>query len=173
MVNVRQAEKYCCEDISLIENYNQAVTSDEKWEVHHKLGLYFKKQWLIDNGFYYDQRAEMLVFMKRDEHNILHNTGNRHRLGKPNTEETKRKMSETHKGKHHTDETKRKMSAAQLNRTDQLKAVSQFTKEGEFIATYPSAHEAERQTGVNQGNISSCCHGRYKSAGGYVWRLDN
>ena len=148
MVNVRHAEKYCCEDISLIENYNKAVASNEKWDVHHKLGLWFKKQWLIDNGFYYDQRSEMLVFIKHDEHRILHHTG-----------------------KHLSKETKRKMCAVKINHPAFSKAVSQYTKDGEFIATYPSTSEAARQTGVWQGNISLCCHGRYKTTGGFVWRF--
>lgn len=51
------------------------------------------------------------------------------------------------------------------------KAVSQYTKDGEFIATYPSAHEAARQTGVWQQNISNCFNGKLKTAGGFVWRL--
>lgn len=51
------------------------------------------------------------------------------------------------------------------------KPVNQFTKKGEFVASYSSTHEAHRQTGINQGSISSCClnRPRYKSAGGYRW----
>lgn len=40
---------------------------------------------------------------------------------------------------------------------------------GEVIAVYDSAKEAGRQTGFSQGNISSCCRGRYKQAYGYTW----
>lgn len=41
---------------------------------------------------------------------------------------------------------------------------------GELIATFPSTIEAERITGIHQGNISTCCLGKRKSAGGYIWR---
>ena len=41
---------------------------------------------------------------------------------------------------------------------------------GEPLATFPSLIEAARVTGINVGNICSCLKGRYKSAGGYVWR---
>ena len=41
---------------------------------------------------------------------------------------------------------------------------------GELLATFPSLMEAVRVTGINQGNISSCCKGKYKSAGGFVWQ---
>ena len=54
-------------------------------------------------------------------------------------------------------------------RTD-LKAVDALSKEGRYIATYPSIKEAARALGVNHQNISSCCHGRTRSCGGFVWR---
>lgn len=40
---------------------------------------------------------------------------------------------------------------------------------GEVVKVYASAKEAGRQTGFSQGDISSCCRGRYKQAYGYVW----
>lgn len=109
MISVKQAKKYCCEDISLIENYNEAVNSGENWSCHHKLGLFFSTQWLIDNGFYYDQRAEMLVFMPSVEHNNLHR--------KPMSDETKRKISERLMGHPVSDETRRKISESDKGRT--------------------------------------------------------
>ena len=41
---------------------------------------------------------------------------------------------------------------------------------GKLLATFPSIIEAERVTGINDGNICSCLKGRYKTAGGYLWR---
>lgn len=52
--------------------------------------------------------------------------------------------------------------------TNVSKAVVQ-QKNGIPIAEYPSAREAERQTGVGFKGISACCHGKAKSAGGYGW----
>jgi len=34
---------------------------------------------------------------------------------------------------------------------------------------YPSVKEASEATGVPSSNISACCSGRLKSAGGYLW----
>ena len=45
----------------------------------------------------------------------------------------------------------------------------QKTLEGTFIAYYPSTAEAERQTGIHNGNISSVCRGECHTAGGYRW----
>ncbi len=52
------------------------------------------------------------------------------------------------------------------------KPVLQFTKQGEFVAEFPSVKEASRQTKINDCSIGQCCNGRnYKSAGGFVWRF--
>ena len=50
------------------------------------------------------------------------------------------------------------------------KPVLQFTLEGEFIKTYPSTMEVERQTGINNSSISACCNGKQKTAGGFIWK---
>lgn len=49
------------------------------------------------------------------------------------------------------------------------KAVLQFTKNGELIAEYISLCEAARRTNLYSGNISSCCLGKRKWAGGFKW----
>lgn len=51
----------------------------------------------------------------------------------------------------------------------QAKAVIGINKVSGLIVEFPSAHEAERQTGINHSNICACCNGRKKSAGGYYW----
>ena len=51
------------------------------------------------------------------------------------------------------------------------KQVQMFDKStGELLATFPSLAEAERVTGIYHSNISACCNGKYKSAGGYIWK---
>jgi len=55
--------------------------------------------------------------------------------------------------------------------TKHSKPVLQFSKTGELIATYPSAAEAERNTGINYSSISMCCSGLRKTAGGYHWEF--
>lgn len=48
--------------------------------------------------------------------------------------------------------------------------VLQYTIDGQIVAEYPSLMEAEKMTGTNIGNIISCCNGKYKSAGGSIWK---
>lgn len=61
------------------------------------------------------------------------------------------------------------------------KPVIQYTKDSVFIAEYPSASEAQRQTGISHAHILECCKNalikrpdgrtyRKLSAGGYVWK---
>ena len=51
--------------------------------------------------------------------------------------------------------------------------VEQYTKNGKFVAEYPSMCEAARQTGICQSCISMVCNGirDRKSAGGFFWRF--
>ena len=51
--------------------------------------------------------------------------------------------------------------------------VSQYTKDGIFMADYPSQREAERKTGISCRNISSCCCGKARTAGGFIWKFKN
>ena len=94
--------------------------------------------------------------------------------GKHLTEEHKSKLSKAKKGennpmygKHRDDETKDKI------RLRRNKAVVQYTKEGEFIAEYESALVAKNITGIDSSNISKCCLGKLKSAGGFKWAYKN
>ena len=105
------------------------------------------------------------------------------------TEEQKRKMSEANTGKHHSEESKKKISEAlsgekaywyekhfseehkkKISESMGVNGILQFSKNGEFIAEYPSTKEAERQTGCYQSHICKCCKGRLKTCGGYIWR---
>ena len=51
--------------------------------------------------------------------------------------------------------------------------VLQFTKDGQFVAEYPTAAEADRMTGINRTTIGLVCKGKGKTAGGFVWKYKN
>ena len=85
--------------------------------------------------------------------------------GRTLSEETRKKMAESHIGMTFSEEHKKKISESKG-----VNGILQFSKEGEFIAEYPSIIEASRQTGCNKGNICKCCKEKLKSAGGFIWR---
>ena len=65
----------------------------------------------------------------------------------------------------------KRVSEARLNHPAFSKKVQMFDKStGELLATFPSTMEAERVTRIARQSISSCCLGKLKSAGGYVWK---
>lgn len=57
----------------------------------------------------------------------------------------------------------------------QPKRIRQLDKNsGILINKFNSIHDASRETGINRGNINSCCLNRphYKTAGGFRWEYD-
>jgi hypothetical protein len=122
MIHEYNVKKYCCEDISKIENYEKAMNdATQVWDCHHKMELIetgavvdCSRQDLVDWGIYYNRPADELIFLAHGEHQILHKKGKLH-----HSEEIKKKISEAHKGKsttwkgrYHSEESKRKMSEA-------------------------------------------------------------
>ena len=94
MINFRKVKRFCNEDISLIENYDKAISdSNQTWHCHHRRELETSRKQLIENNEYYNRPASELIFLTKSEHMSLHHKG------KQLTEETKHKMSESNKGK--------------------------------------------------------------------------
>ena len=73
--NIYNAKRFCCEDISKIENYDKAINdkSDTVWDCHHKLGIIKTKKELQEMGLYYNRPASELMFLTHNEHRYLHN----------------------------------------------------------------------------------------------------
>lgn len=159
MINEYNAKRFCSEDISLIENYKQAIADQKKmWDVHHRREcdsegrtLFTCKQ-LIEMNLYFNRPASELIFVTKSMHKKIHREqmGNAGKIGGKiggGSEAAKEAVKE-------------KCSIPIL----------QFAKDGTFVKEWPSAYEAERHLGIFQQNICACLKGRYKSAGGFVWR---
>ena len=67
---------YCCEDISLIENYKEAAESSEKYDCHHRLEIQGDKivsvEKLKEMNLYYNRPANELIFLKHTDHTSMH-----------------------------------------------------------------------------------------------------
>lgn len=124
MIDRYRANKYCREDISLIENYDKAVNdTTQTWQIHHKdeirtlpsgMVVYRSQKDLIEGGRYYNCPANELIFLTKSEHCKLHlkyrpklsedvyrkAVRNRIESGHQwHSEATKRKISASRKGK--------------------------------------------------------------------------
>ena len=180
MINEIYSKKYCCEDLSLIENYALAVAdTTQTWVCHHILGEQHSKQYLKENGLYESRPACELRFMTHADHTRLHCKG------VPCSEATKQKMSEAHKGVSLSEEHKKaigdalkdvslseehKKAISDAMKDVNAKKVIQYTKSGEFVREWASMTAIWQELGIAQSNICACCKGKLKSAGGYVWR---
>ena len=112
MINIQNVSYFCCEDISLIENYDKAINdTTQVWDCHHKLEIrdnksYSKKE-MMNQGLYYNRPANELMFLTRSEHMKLHYPYLKYN---EKTDEIKQKISNTLKGKPKSEETKRKIA---------------------------------------------------------------
>lgn len=50
------------------------------------------------------------------------------------------------------------------------RAISQFSLNKEFIKSYESMKDASKSLHIASQNISECCRGKRKTAGGYIWK---
>lgn len=50
------------------------------------------------------------------------------------------------------------------------KPILQFTKTGELVKKWDSIMDIERELGISHKHISSCCKGKRKTTGGFIWR---
>lgn len=87
-------------------------------------------------------------------------SGKNHPLfGTHPTEETRRKLSESHSGLFSGDKNPRALIILQYDKEDNLIKVWRYIK------------LASKELNINQSDISSCAKGRLKSAGGYCWKF--
>lgn len=77
MIDKGRVKKYCCEDESLIENYDKAINDKtQTWHIHHRLeDLGFSQKDLKYLQLYYGVPASELIFMTPAEHCAHHSTG--------------------------------------------------------------------------------------------------
>lgn len=92
-------------------------------------------------------------------------------INNPNTHNDEWRKNVTEAAKKRSQDPEWLRKNAETTRKSHNKPVLQFNKEtGEVIKEWQCAADAWRETGINFKSISSCCNGRQKSAGGYVWR---
>lgn len=149
MINKKKAKRYCCEDISLIENYQEAIADQTRmWDVHHlrecddEGKTIFTCKQLIEMNLYLKRPASELIFVTRSMHWKLHKEI-REKGGKKNGAINGKKCSIP---------------------------ILQFSKDGTFVKEWPSLSEASRQSRIPLSSIAACLRYGRKHAGGFVWR---
>lgn len=122
MIMEYNAKQYCCEDITLIENYDKAIADETQvWDCHHRdeirvlpsgmVALRSQKE-LQENGRYFGCPANELIFLTPSEHSRLHIRYISYEV----TPEIIAKRVAKLKGQKRTEEQKQKISQAKLNK---------------------------------------------------------
>ena len=130
IANIKILEKYC-KNYTKIENYQEALKSPIKYDLHHRREISESKSRkdLKKENLYYNRPPEELIFLEHGEHTQLHKKGVNHKgennpnFGKHCSGETRQRISEAKKGifageknpmfgKHLSAETKQKLSDA-------------------------------------------------------------
>ena len=157
MISEKYAKMYCSEDISLIENYHQAIADKEKiWDIHHRREcddegrILFTLKKLKKMNLYFNRPAKELIFVTRSMHMKIHRELHE-KCGK-------------NVGK------KYGKIGGKIGGKKNAIPILQFSKDGALIKEWPSAKEAESQLGIARSNICACCKGRHKHTGGFVWK---
>lgn len=196
--NTKYAQSYCSEDISNIENYEIAVSSEQKYEIHHKLECELKmsKKQLISNGLYYNRPSNELIFVTRKEHMKLHSDSNTGRFtienrkktsewasyynkGRVLSDEAKKHMSEAQKGRKHSEETKKKISKAHLgvklgpmttkHRESLSKCVASLWQNPEYRKMMSDAHKGHKASDETRKKLSEKNKGHIGYTKGLLW----
>src|SRR5574344_2070623 len=101
ITNIKSLKKYCT-DYKKIENYEEALKSPLKYDLHHRREISENKsrKQLIADHLYFDRPPEELVFLEHGEHMRLHKEGDKNPMfGKHPSAESRQKMSDAKKGK--------------------------------------------------------------------------
>jgi group I intron endonuclease len=67
--------------------------------------------------------------------------------------------------------TKTKRERTKEFKIKQGKPVIQYDVNNNFISEFSTMKIAQDKTGITQHNISACCRGKQKTAGGYIWKF--
>lgn len=64
------------------------------------------------------------------------------------------------------------ISKSKVSKLSKNTKLNQYTLSGEFIKSWNTMTEASIELGIAISSISLCCKGKYKKAGGFIWKIE-
>lgn len=146
------------------ENFSHKVLAyDLTREKANELEIYYisKFNTLVPNGYNLSPGGEAYERSEEWRKNLSKaKMGNKSRTGMKNSEAHKKRMSELMRGN--------KYGMVNIERYG--KPVVQYTLDNKVVAEYKTLCEAERETGIARAIIRGVLNGKFKQAGGYIWK---
>ena len=137
----KETYKYCCENISKIENFEKAINDSKNvWHCHHRLETHTKEGIkrerpvsiisLKNDNLYYHRPASELIFLTKSEHTKLHND-----VGKVTNSESMKKYYEEHpeRKQKHSEAMKQYHQDHPELRENLSRRMNELSKDPEFI----------------------------------------
>jgi hypothetical protein len=91
-------------------------------------------------------------------------------VGHKQTEDTRKKISNSMKHRKFSDEHRRRISQSKSGTNHHCaKPVYQYDKDGNLVKVWSYMSEASKALGIDKSCISACCRGKTRSSGGYIW----
>ena len=154
MIDERRVRKYCRDDISKIENYEEAISDkNHTWHLHHRLELTLDGEFALTpeqlkmHDMYYNRPYYELIFLTPAEHARLHSMNM--------SDETRRKISESLKGKQHSEERRKKISESlkgKQHSEERRKKISESLKGNQNMkGKHHSADTCKKISEANKG----------------------
>jgi len=91
-------------------------------------------------------------------------------FGKHHTDEAKMKNSESNKANWTDDKRKAFGEVRKGRKNPNSKTVYQYDKNNNFIQQWGSTMDVERELHIDHSSVAACARGRYKTAGGFIWK---
>jgi len=132
---------------------------------YYKVSLYDSERVYIKNKFIHRLVAEAFLNKNINCNQVNHINGFKNDNNVENLEWVNQSQNRRHCLTHLN---------PKLKNNKLSKPVIQYTIDNKYVNEYPSAKEAQRQTGIQQANISQVCNSKKRiQAGGFKWEYKN
>ena len=160
---------------------NSLLNRNTYWlNIYNKCGYYAE---IIEDDITWEKACELekywISFYGRldlKKGNLVNLTdGGEGTFGKSHSLETRKKQSEAKLGSKNPFFSKKREQhkSWMIENHPNKKPIIQYDLSNNFIKEWSSAKEAENSQKIQYKNISACCRGKRKTAGGYIWKFKN
>ena len=137
---------------------------DKYYKYYGGKGVYVSNEWHKFSNFVRDME-------KKENYKEMITSKNKYHIDKDIKSNNKRYYSNDTVSIVKKEDNNKEMNKRNTHIADSKKIkVEQYDLSMKLINVFSSMSEASRITGITTGNISSCCNGKLKTAGGYIWK---